>query len=151
MSSVYVRTQIENFIAVELPGEVLIDLTGESGNDIENVLKSKGVTYKDPWLGINYLADADLPVTIGTSNTSGKFRESGLIYLHVVAMATNGVKDVILPRAEAIRNVFRGMRIGDIIIESISPPNFEAGSTLSFESGWTAASLVVDYYRDLDF
>ena len=50
---------------------------------------------------------------------------------------------------ETIRSLFRGKRINDIIIESVSPPNTESGTTIEFDNNFTSASIFLDYYRDL--
>ena len=149
MSSVFVRNEILNFLATEIPTESVIDLTSEF-LELEELLKEESLTFGDPWLGVQFVGSEEIPVDIGATNTRGKYRESGVIYLHVVSIASLGVHTLILNRAEAIRNILRGRRIGTVIIEAVSPPNFGAGITLSFDGGYTAAVIQVDYQNDLD-
>lgn len=150
MSSVYVRDQILSFLETECPTESVIDLTAEF-LELEDFLSGKSLTHGDPWLGVQFIGSEEIPVDIGATNTRGKYREIGVIYLHIVDVAKLGVHNVILARAEAIRNTFRGRRIGStILVEGVSPANFGDGITLSFKGGYTAAVIQVDYQRDLD-
>lgn len=147
MSSVTVRNEILTFIGTELPTENLIDLTAEFQR-IEDLLTSAGFTVNDPWMGIQFLGFEEVPVDILSTNTQGTYRELGSITIHVVEIARLGIHTLILNRAETIRNKFRGRRIGPIIIESVSPANFGNGVTLSFEGGYTSASITIDYKYD---
>lgn len=150
MSSAYVRTQIKNFIATNLPTENSVDLTNEFDTVGEMLVASGYHEYKDPWLGIQFIGSDELPVSISSTNLKGKFRETGSVFLHVVEPAKRTIAtDNILTRGEALRSNLRGQRIGDIIVESVTPLNFEATSTLQFEGGFTSASVIVNYYRDL--
>jgi hypothetical protein len=145
MSSSTVRTAIKDFIESELTSEVLIDLTAEFEllNDLLDRYDAKG---RD-WLGIQFISNPEEPIGLAADNQQGMYLEDGVIYLHVVDVAYLGVASSILARAETIRNKFRGQRIGDIIIEATSPPNFEAGATLQFEGGYTACSILISYSR----
>lgn len=150
MSSLYVRDEVINFLETELPTESVIDLTSEF-LELEDVLNGKSLNHGDPWLGVQFVGSEEIPVGIGATNSRGKYRESGVIFLHVVDVAKLGVHSLILNRAEAIRNKLRGQRIGGtVVIEAVSPANFGEGITLSFSGGYTAAVVQVDYHRDLD-
>lgn len=148
MSSVYVRDQITNFITSNSV-EKVVDLTGEFG-ELRDMLSQAGVNGQDTWIGLQFVGSEEIPVDILSTNSKGKYRESGVIYLHIVDIARLGVHNAILPRAEALRSLFRGQRIGTILIEAVSPPNFGGGVTLSFSGGYTAALVQIDYQRDLD-
>lgn len=149
MSSSYVRSKITTFITTNLATENLIDLSGEF-RDIDDVISGESLTYKDPWLGMQFVGSDDVPINVGANNVSGCYREVGVIMFHVVSQATSTATTDILARAETIRDAFRGQRIDDIIVESISPPNFERGATLDFESGYVSATLMISYQRDLN-
>ena len=149
MSSVFVRDEVLNFLSTELPTESVIDLTSDF-LELEQMLIEEGLTISDPWLGVQFLGSEEIPVDVGATNTRGKYRETGVVFLHVVEVARLGVHNVILTRAEAIRNKLRGRRIGPIIIESVAPANFGEGITLSFSGGYSAAVIQFDYQRDLD-
>ncbi len=148
MSSAYVRTQIAAFIAEKASGEKTLDLTALYG-EIKEVIDDADIDPDSPWLGIQYIGDDEVPVGLAANNETGLYRETGAILLHVVDVAGLGVGAKLLTRGEALRNLFRGRRIGDIIIESVSPMNFEDGATLLFEGGYMAGTFSISYQRDL--
>lgn len=148
MSSLTVRTAIKSFITTNAPTEKLIDLTAEFQN-LNDLLDSNSAS-NGPWLGIQFIGNAEEAVGLTANNTQGKYLEDGVIYLHIVDLASLGIANSILTRAEALRDLFRGQRIGDITIRAVAPANFEAGGTLQFESGYTAASVLIAYDRRFD-
>lgn len=148
MSSSYVRTNFSAFLTAN-SSEDFLDLTGQFA-ELRYFLEDEGLTVRDDWVGLQYIGNEEIPINVGSGNTTGKYRELGAIFLHVVDIAKLGVDATILTRAEALRDLLRGRRIGDIVIESVSPPSFEQGATLQFEGGYISASIIVGYYRDLD-
>lgn len=148
MSSSYVRSQVKNFIT-NSSGERLIDLTARF-DDIREMIKKEGLTPSDPWLGITFLGDSELPVSLTAKNDQGLYREMGQIFLHVVAEARLGVGDSLVQRGEILRNLFRGSRIGDVVIEEVGTLNTGSGAALEFESGYIAGTISIGYYRDLN-
>jgi hypothetical protein len=149
MSSSYVRTEILNFLAANAPTENVIDLSGQFA-DIQDLIAGEGLTPTDPWLGVQFVGNDDSPVTVGATNTSGKYRELGVVYLHIVAVAQLGGSGSILTRGETLRNAFRGMRLGDMVVDSLTPLNFDSGATLRFSGGYMSASFLLSYFRDYD-
>lgn len=149
MSSVAVRTAIKNFITSGAPSEILIDLSA-GWQDFKKFLADAGVQPDAAWLGIEFQGDDEIPVALAATNDQGKYREFGVIHLHVASIAKIGAGDAILTRAEALRDLFRGARIGSILIESVQPANFGLGATLDFEGGYMSASFLVAYQKDLD-
>ena len=147
MSSLNVRTAIKAFLAANLPTESILDITAEF-EDIQDFLNAAGVGLDNPWLGVQFASFGEEPVDILATNSKGKYRETGTIFLHIVDVAKKDVHNGILVRAEAIRDKLRGQRIGSILIESVSPANFGTGVTLSFEGGYVAAVVTADYEYD---
>lgn len=147
MSSSYVRDEIKQFIVDNLTTETLIDLSGEF-RDIDEVLADAGLTRNDPWLGVEFIGNTEEPITVAADYGKGVYREMGAVMLHVVDISKLGVAGAIMTRAEALRNLLRGRRIGDIIIETVTPPNFGEGATLNFEAGYTAAIVMASYEYD---
>lgn len=92
-------------------------------------------------------------MSVPATNTKGKYRELGAFLLHIVtavrAPASTNVTNI-MTRSTTINNTFRGMRINDILIESMTQPNFKSGATIEFEAGYTAATISVSYERDLN-
>lgn len=149
MSSSYVRTQFKDFLSTNATSENVIDLTGHY-EEFQDLIESSGITSEDPWLGIEFIGSDEIPITVGSTNVQGKYRETGAVYIHVVDIAKLGVADILLSRAETLRNLFRGQRLGTIFIESVTPVNFAAGAALRFESGYMSGSFIIGYERDLD-
>ena len=149
MSSILVRQEIEDFIVAEFPSEQLCDLSADFA-EINDLLKNFGYQPGTPWLGITYLGGDEIPVDIRANHTVGKYRETGVIQLHVVERAQLSVVKKILPRGEALRNGFRGRRIGKTLIRSISTVQFGQGATISFNGGYQAGLIEMTYERDID-
>jgi hypothetical protein len=148
LSSLYVRDTITDFLESN-QSETVVDLTAEF-RDLREVLGVRGVGRDTGWLGIQFFGNPEEPITVPAQNSQGKFREDGVIYIHVVAVAKLGAGRDILLRAEALRTLFRSRNIGGIRIETVSPPNYDASNTLQFEGGWTSASVLVSYEYDID-
>lgn len=149
MSSVYVRTETKTFLAAN-SAETVIDLTGMYDN-IQDMVAAAGLTSKDPWVGLQFIGADEFPVTVGSTNVQGKYRETGAIYIHVVAMAKLSASDGILSRGEVLRDLLRGERLGDrIVIKSVTPINFGEGATLSFEGGYISGSFIMEYEYEKD-
>lgn len=149
MSSLYVRDKIKEFITTNLPDESVVDLTGEIYS-LENLLAQSGIVGRVPWLGLQFVGSEEIPIALTASNNTGKYREIGAIYIHIVEVSRLNVYVPILQRAELVRDAFRGQRIEDILIESVTPANFSTGATLNFEGGYTSASVILSYERDLN-
>lgn len=148
MSSSYVRTQIKGFLDVN-SAEDYVDMTSQF-EELSQLLAESGVQPDAPWLGIQFVGGDEVPVGLAATNDQGLYRETGILQLHVVGVAAIGVGDGLLSRGETLRNLFRGRRIGDIVIESVSPMNFDAGSTLEFEAGYMSGTCLVAFHRDLN-
>ncbi|MEB3120582.1 MAG: hypothetical protein VKL41_05100 [Snowella sp.] len=149
MSSKYVRDNILQYLQDET-SENIIDLTAEF-QDVHDMVEANSLTVNDPWLGVQFVPSEEIPVDVSATNTKGKYREIGVILLHIVAVSSIGVHNSILTRAETVRDVFRGKRIADsIIITQVSPAAFGESVTLNFEGGYTAGAVTLFYQRDLD-
>ena len=151
MSSKRVRDEIESQLITFLGGTPpLIDLTGRF-EDFNKFLADQGITPKTPWVGLDFVGDPEFPITIPAHNLKGKYRETGVVSVHLVEFTVDGAVDKLLVRGKAMQDFLRGQNFNDIVrIESASPPNFEAGTTLKFEGGWTAATILAGYESDLN-
>lgn len=148
MSSSYVRTEIKNFLTANAPTENQVDLSGRY-EELTDMLDDFSIGRNEPWLGIQFVPSIEETVSLNAGNTEGKYREIGLIFLHIVERSKPTVTDDILARAETLQSLLRGQRINDILIEGVSPANFEAGGTLQFDGGYQSAGITVNYQRDL--
>lgn len=148
MSSAYVRTQVKQFLD-DNSEEVVIDLTAQFA-DLKQLISEAGLQPEASWLGLQFIGGDEIPVGLAATNDQGLYRETGAVQLHVVAVAKLGVGDGLLTRGETLRNLFRGRRIGDIIVESVTPMNFDLGATLEFEDGYMSGTCTIAYHRDLN-
>lgn len=148
MSSTTVRTLVTAFLAAEAPSETVIDLSTQFG-ELREVLAEHNLQPDAPWLGLEFIGDDELPVSLAATNEIGLYRETGSIILHVCTEAKIGAGQSMLARAEALRNLFRGRRISSIVIESVTPVNFGPGATLEFEGGYVSGSITMSYHNDL--
>lgn len=148
MSSAYVRTTIKQFID-DNSSESVVDLTSLF-NEIKDLITENNIQPDAPWLGIQFIGNDEVPVALAATNDQGKYRETGAIYFHVVDVAKIGNGDSLLTRGEVLRNLLRGQRIGNMLIESVSPMNFDRGATLQFEGGYMSGSFFAIYQHDFD-
>lgn len=148
MSSLQTRTLVKQFIADNAPTETLIDLTSQY-DEMDQVLADAGLANDAPWLGIEFIGDDEIPVELAATNDQGLYRETGSIVLHICAEARIGVGDSIIARGEVLRNLFRGERIGPIVVEGVTPVNTGPGATLEFEGGYVSGSFTISYYSDI--
>lgn len=149
MSSKYVRDTFQTYLTDNLPDDKFVDFS-LIYDTLDTLLSSKGIEKGTPWIGIDYIGNEEEPITIGSVNNTGKYRESGAIYIHIVEPSSLSALGDILTRAKAVRDILRGRRIGNIVVESVTPVNTAAGTTLQFEGGWSSGSFFVNYYSDFD-
>jgi len=153
MSSLNVRNDIKAFFAIEAPTENIIDITAIYGELSDALLdNTPSIGPEDNWVGIDFIPSDEEPVGLHANNTQGRYREYGIVMIHVVEKVISGVDfvDSILQRSEAIRDSFRGQRINNIIIQSVTPPNFKSGATLQMEDGYQSATFTLAYYADIN-
>lgn len=146
MSSTAVRTLITDFLE-DNSAEDAVDLTGNF-EDLRALLADSGITPDSPWLGLEFIGDSEDPVSLFADNEKGLYRELGLIQLHVCAIAKIGVGSELITRAEVLRNLFRGRRVGNIVVDSVSPISTGPGATLEFEAGYVSGTVSVSYHFD---
>lgn len=146
MSSLAVRTLTRNFLEAN-SAESVVDLTGHY-EELRELLAESEVQPDTPWLGLDFVGDGEEPVSLTADNTKGLYRETGLIQLHICAVAKIGVGSNLETRAEALRNLFRGRRIEGIVVETVSPMNTGPGATLEFEAGYVSGTVTVAYHFD---
>jgi len=149
MSSKYVRDTFAQYLEDNSAEANRVDFS-LMYDTLDDLLTSLSIGKGTDWLGIDYIGNDEEPITIGSSNNRGKYRENGSIYLHVVEPASLQAISGILTRGKALRDLLRGRRIGNIVIESVSPINTAAGTTLQFEGGWFSGSFFANYYCDFD-
>lgn len=152
MSSSAVRTiikaQLVLAVAGQSPAVKVIDITGRY-EEIEDFLEDEGIDQlSDSWIGIQYLSASEYPIDILSNNVTGKYREEGDVYVHVVSPTVGGYESTLI-LSEVIRKYFRGKRIGNLVVENVNPPQFGRGISLNFEAGMTSGLVSIGYHYDL--
>lgn len=147
MSSVYVRTQIRQFLE-DNSNETVININS-AFQEIKELIADNDIQPDAPWLGLEFIGGELLPVSFPATNDQGKYREFGAFALHVVEVARLG-QNTIESRAQALQDLFLGRRIGSIIVTEMTLLNEGPGATLQFEGGYVSGSFFVNYQRDLD-
>lgn len=146
MSSATVRSTVKSFIE-SASSEKFVDLTARF-EMVSALLESEGIGMDDDWVGIEFIGHDEVPITIPATNSTGKYRETGGIFFHVVTRAKIASGNSILTRGEALRDSLRGQNISGIRVDSVSPLNFGQGAALHFEDGWMSGSFILSYEFD---
>lgn len=146
MSSLEVRTLIKDFLD-DNSAETVIDLTGHF-EDLRELLVEEDVQPDAPWLGLEFVSDAEEPVSLTANNEQGLYREFGLVQLHVCAISKIGVGVELVSRGDVLQKLFKGRRIGALVVESVRPINTGPGATLEFDAGYVSGTVTVSYKYD---
>lgn len=144
------RTQFKTFLTTNAPTENYIDLTADF-RELRLIISSESLQHDDPWMGVEFIGSDEVAFGLTATNTAGLYRETGTMQVHIVEPVNRDVdtmRNNLLTRAETLRNLLRGRRINDIVVDNVTPPNTGAGATLQFEGGYQSASFTVGYYRD---
>lgn len=151
MSSLVVRTEVLSFLsAANTAGDItedIVELDGEFGV-LQDVLTAAEIQQGAPWLGVQFVGNDEQPISLAATNDKGSYRETGSIVLHIVTESGIGVGNSIIARGETLRDLFRGLRLGGIIIDGVTPVNLGPGTTIQFEGGYVSGSMTVSYYYD---
>ena len=159
MSSLAVRDKFRVFLDANFtyPTTKFAEIDGEfenlkdflANNAHPTTAAAEPITMLDAWNGLQYSADIEQAVSVPATNTTGTYRETGFIAIHVVAKAQINVARGILTRCKAFEDALRGQNIDGVLITSIIPGNFANGSTLDFVGGgYVSATVTVTYEYD---
>ena len=146
MSSKDVRTLVRSFLD-DNTDEAVVDITGQFG-DLRVLLDEVGVEPDAPWLGLEFIAAPEEPVSLSANNERGLYRELGQIQLHICEAARVGAGRSLEDRGDDLLKLFRGRRIGGIVVESVTPINTGPGATLEFEGGYVSGTVTVTFHYD---
>lgn len=158
-----VEVKIRTFLDAQFPSEKFMEIDGQF-EDLKKALtdnthpfvqdppgtpKPISISMTEPWTGLQYVADVEQAVSVPATNTTGTYRETGFIAIHVVNKAQIGVERGIKTRCEAFQNAFRGKDIDGVRIVGIVPYNFSNGTTLDFVGGgYVSATITLSYEYD---
>lgn len=146
MSSKPVRTALREFLEDNVT-EPVVDLTGHF-QELRTLLEEAEVGDDAPWLGVEFISGPEEPVSLTANNEQGLYREYGLLQLHICEAARLGAGVSLEDRGELLLNLFRGRRIGGIVVESVTPINTGPGATLEFEGGYVSGTVTVTFHYD---
>lgn len=148
MSSKYVRDTIKAYIATVAPSYKVVDMTGEY-REVKELLADKVIASGEVWIGIDFLKGQVIPITIGTNNTHGKYRETAGFNVQVNGIAKPGGADDAITLAQSIIDSIQVTRPGGIWIDSHETPA-DNGSGFNFEQGFITIDFTMRYIYDLD-
>lgn len=146
MSSAQVRSAIRGFLTSDSTEDV-VDLTGHF-EDLRQLLSDSNIQPDAPWLGLEFSTGGEEPVSLAADNEKGLYREYGIILLHICAVARVGVGSNLESRGEVLLNLFRGQRIGSVVVERVTPINTGHGATLEFDAGYVSGTMTIEYHSD---
>jgi len=149
LSSKTVRTLLTNFWTANLnvAEPRLVDITGDF-RELQDLLDANGITNDHPWAALQFIPSDESPITVSANNSQGLYRERGSLFIHIVEPVKDNAASLTLDRSEVIRDAYRGQRISGLVVESLTPVNFESEATLEFSGGWTSGSIIVNFYYD---
>jgi len=139
MSSQYVRNTVMTHLANNwtiTPFYDLSDFLDKTNLNLANLTM---------WLGVQFLQSEETFAGVG-----GKcYREEGTIVFHMVH-AIGQPSATAISATEVLRSLFRGMRLGDMVVQSIDPPTDMWGEAIEFDGNWHGFACYMDVYRDFD-
>jgi hypothetical protein len=134
MSSKYVRNQLEDWFAdnwTDTPFFIVDD-----HEDISSIPSNNTAA----WVGIEYVSSSErvncLPANM--------WDERGTIFLHVVI--PNGWQSVhAIEYGDKLQKLLRGVRMGSLVIESVSPVISQSPPAIERTSEWNGFVLLASY------
>ena len=147
MSSLPVRQEFKKAFTVEFPDLILVDLTLQV-LPVTDLKKSFNIQNNVPWIGIEFFGNDELPASLSSLNTSGKFRESGnIIFYFNYPRTLNNYADLMVLKAEEVRDFFRQRRFGGAFVDSITPLQ-TTGEIPTFHAGYATGAVEIEYRRE---
>jgi hypothetical protein len=134
MSSKFVRETVQAHFAAnwtDTPYHVIDDI-----DDVESIPTNDS----EPWVGIEYVAATEqvncLPANL--------WDERGTIFFHI-AIPNGYPSSLAIDLGEKLRKSLRGVRIGTLVIESVSPPISQSPPAIEWDSPWQGFALICSY------
>jgi hypothetical protein len=146
LSTSYVRTAIMDFLS-DNSNEDFVDCTGRF-EDLRELLAEESIQPDAPFVLVEFIGGPEEPVSLAADNEQGLYREYGSVQLHIVAAAKIGGGASLVSRGQALHNLFKGRRIGSIVVEEIISLNTGPGATLEFEAGYISGTITINFHAD---
>lgn len=138
MSSAVTRTITLNHLQTSYNDVTFFEIDGEVSND--------NLPDEDSWIGLEFIGNGN--ELRGFPNS---FREIGVMSIHYVVRSNKDgttLRNRILEMASTLEPLLMNIRVGSVIFEEITPPNFADGAAIKFKKGFVGATAIVSYYRD---
>ncbi len=141
MSSLETRSALTTFLATSYSGVPFHDADGDVTDD-----SLEGV---DQGVLLQFIGNANESRGMG----GNCFRELGAVSFHFFARANKDPsvpRDAILEMAKEVTRILMNKRVGSVVFEEMSPPNFSVGAAIEFKKGFIGAVSTITYYRDFN-
>jgi len=138
LSSAYTRTEFKGYLTANWTGtNTFKDISDfETIDDFPNP--------PEEILVLEFVSVSEQNISLGPRDC---YRERGAINCHILVPSgydsTNGITI-----CENLRNLLRGIRINNVVIESITPPTNRDGAALSVDGIYDGWAVSVSYYTD---
>jgi hypothetical protein len=135
MSSGYVRLQINTFLEANWTTTEIFYV------DDYDSIDSIPANNTGAWVGVEY------PTSVEQVNSipANFWREDGDVLIHIVT--PNGWNSATpVSYGDQLQQLLRGQRLGDVVIESVSPVTDASPPALELSSSWHGWAILVSYY-----
>ncbi len=135
MSSGYVRLQINTFLEANWTTTEIFYV------DDYDSIDSIPANNTNAWVGVEY------PTSVEQVNSipANFWREDGDVLIHIVT--PNGWNSATpVSYGDQLQQLLRGQRLGDVVIESVSPVTDASPPALELSSSWHGWAILVSYY-----
>ena len=135
MSSGYVRLQINSFLEANWTTTDIFYVDDYASID------SIPANNTDAWVGVEYPSSVEQVNSI----PANFWREDGDVLIHIVT--PNGWESATpVSYGDQLQQLLRGQRLGDVVIESVSPVTDASPPALELSSSWHGWAILVSYY-----
>jgi hypothetical protein len=135
MSSGYVREKINTFLEANWTTTEIYYV------DDYDSIESIPANNTDAWVGVEY------PGAVETVDSipANFWREDGDVIIHIVTPnGWNSLKPI--QYGDQLQQMLRGQRLGDVVIENVSPVTDASPPALELSSSWHGWAILVRYY-----
>lgn len=134
MSSKFVRNTVETYFQnnwTETPFHVIDDI---------DTVESIPTNDSEPWVGIEYVAATEQVNCL----PGNMWDERGTIFFHI-AIPNGYPSSVAIDLGDTLQKSLRGIRVGTLVIESVSPPISQSPPAIEWASPWQGFALICSY------
>jgi len=134
MSSGLVRSQLEDFLADNWTDTLFYIV--DDHEDISTIPANN----QEAWIGIEYASSSERVDSL----PANFWNERGIIFLHIVTPNGWASKHSIY-LGDKLQKLLRGVRIQELVIESVSPVISQSPPAIEKSSEWNGFVLVLSY------